>query len=247
MRLALIYNVWDDHDWLMQSINHHVNLAEGIIVVYSNTSNFGEISNQFNTGGVFYQLEPDLMLSPSENERRKRNYGLQLAKSQGYTHFLMIDADEFYDPVSFLAQKERIFKNDIAGTVCRTKVYFSKPTLTIGFDTTLVPFIHKLTPSLRFEWNTRYPYAFEGAKKDIRIDPTRQLNINSGVEMINLVMHHYSWVRKDYAKKIRNSSARINIERSTVLTDLSNAKAGYYCEFYGKHLEATSNPFNLCV
>jgi len=251
MKLAAIYTVWDDWDLLEHSIKNISPLVDYVIIAYSNISNFGELASTQKHWISFksdeYVFDPDLSRPAAYNERAKRNYGLHLAREGGFTHFIMLDADEFYEPEPFLKEKERIFKNNIAGTVCRTKVYFKEPTLTIGYDTTLVPFIHKITPSLRFEFNPRYPYAFEGPKREIRIDPTRQLNINSGVEWSDITMHHYSWVRSDYEKKIRNSSARANIERSTILTDLRNAKAGYFCEFYGKQLEATSNPFAVCL
>ena len=81
----------------------------------STISNFGE-----NGGGYFpdfrsetinfYTVEPDLKLLPAENERNKRNFGLQKAKELGYTHFLMMDADEFYEPSEFLKEKENPLK-----------------------------------------------------------------------------------------------------------------------------------------
>ncbi len=155
----------------------------------------------------------------------------------------MLDSDEVYDPKEFRLEKARIENGDFQGTVCRLKTYFKSPTLTIGYDTTLVPFIHKITPELKFEWNRAYPYAWEG--NNIRIDPTRQLNITSGVEMSEIVMFHYSWIRSDIKKKIRNSTARQNIERSTILEDYKNAEEGYFCKFYGKILIKEQNIFNI--
>jgi len=63
--------------------------------------------------------------------------------------------------------------------------------------------------------------------------------------MSPIIMHHYSYIRKDIQKKIRNSTARTNIERSTILTDLSQAEPGYFCQFYGKLLASTPNVFGL--
>ena len=250
MRLAAIFCVWDDYELLNRSIDNIWPLVDQVIVMYSIESNFGELSERpvplSDKPILAYPREPDFDLTPQQNERRKRNSGLEIARQLGFTHFIMCDSDEMYEPEAFLKEKEHIEKENITGTVCRTKVYFKRPDLTIGFDTTLVPFIHKITPDLRFEWNTKYPFAFEGPRKDIRIDPTRQLNITSGVEMSEIVMHHYSWIRKDFDKKIRNSTARQNIENSTILKDLLNAKPGYFCEFYGKTLEPSSDLFNLC-
>jgi hypothetical protein len=103
---------------------------------------------------------------------------------------------------------------------------------------------HGINKEMPFAWTSIDTLPFT-LKKQIRIDPTRQLNINTGIEWSDIFMHHYSWVRKDYGLKIRNSSARINIERSTITQNLLCAKDGYYCQFYGKHLTSCPNVFGL--
>lgn len=245
MKLCAIYNVWDDWGLLRESIKHIRPLVDGVIIIGSEKSNYGEVS-KIPSCWMDHELfirEPELH-HPMNCETDKRNYGLKIAREQGYTHFLMLDADEFYNPIDFeRAKKEFEVNPDLQGLVCRTQVYFKSPKLTIGLDTTLAPFIHKITPTLKHEFNKRYPFAWEG--HNIRIDPTRSLNINSGVEMSDIVMHHYSWVRSDYDKKIRNSTARANLEKSTIREDLVTAKEGYFCKFYGKVLHTVPNYFNL--
>lgn len=246
MRLAAIFNTWSDWDLLYHSTKNIRPLVDGIIIVASEKSNYGEVSEiptiWFNSDHVVIR-EPQFS-HPMNSETDKRNYGLQIAREQGYTHFLMMDSDEFYEPEPFLKEKQRFIDNpNINGLVCASQVYFKSPTLTIGLDTTRVPFIHKITPNLKHEFNRRYPYAWEA--RDIRIDPTRSLNINDGVEWSEIVMHHMSWIRKDYEKKIRNSTARANIEKSTIREDLLLAKDGYFCKFYGKVLSTAPNQFNL--
>lgn len=250
MRLAAIYNVWnDDTDLLGLSVQNMFPLVDGFIIVHSVKSNFGETSDRVlvftNENILKLKFEPDLTLAPSVNERYKRNAGLQKARELGYTHFIMMDADEFYQQYSFMVEKQRFIDNpDLLGMVCALKCYFKSPTLTVP-DKTLVPFIHKITHELCFTWNPNYPFAFEGVKREIRIDPTRQMNINSGVEWSDITMQHYSWVRSDVQKKIRNSTARQNIEKSTIVKDYIDAKAGYYCEFYKATIESCENLFNL--
>lgn len=245
MKLVCVYSVWDDYELLRISIENMMPLVDGFIIVASEKSNYGEVSPipEWLKDNVYIR-EPELS-NPMNCETDKRNYGLRLAKEQGYTHFIMCDADEFYNPVDFLREKQRFIDNpDLLGLVCATQVFFKSPCLTIGLDTTRVPFIHKITPDLHHSFNRKYPFAWEG--QDIKIDPTRSLNINSGVEWSNIVMLHYSWCRKDYAKKIRNSTARNNIERSTILQDLLQAKEGYKVKFYGdKVLHRVPNYFNI--
>lgn len=257
MKLAAIFCVWHDWDMLTYAVVNIRPVVDGVIIVASEKSNYGEESKIPNAWGSeasrlhnrvvgieWCRFEPTEGLPPRENETRKRNKGLSAAVFEGYTHFIMLDADELYDRKQFLAEKQRFIDNpDLAGLVCASRVYFKSPKLTIGLDRTLVPFIHKLTPTLRHEFNKNYPFAWEG--KNIRIDPTRSLNINSGVEWSPIIMEHYSWVRKDIEIKIRNSTARANIERSTIRKDFAQARENYYCEFYGKTLIRASVDFNI--
>lgn len=250
MKLGYAIIVWDDWEMCFNLIDHIKNnkLSDGIIVVYSEHSNYGEVSPRVYkdcSGVLFFQREPQFS-HPMNSETDKRNFALQKLKENGFTHFIITDSDEYYHPEDFLKEKQRFIDNpDLQGLVCATQVYFKSPTLTIGLDTTLVPFIHKITPTLKHEFNRRYPFAWKG--HEIKIDPTRSLNINSGVEWSDIVMHHYSWVRKDYAKKIRNSTARANIEKSTIRQDLEEAKEGYFCKFYQKTLHEAPNYFNLSL
>lgn len=248
MKLAAIFSVWDDFDLLMHSTKAIGPLVDVVIVIYSWGSNYGEqipVKSVAAWGNAYcFNFEPDLKKQPRENETDKRNFGLQKARELECTHFLTMDADEFYEPEPFLKAKERFLNEpDLAGLVCQCQTYFKSPRLTIGLDTTLVPFIHKLTPTIRHEFNKRYPFAWEG--NQIRIDPTRSLNINSGVERTDLIMHHYSWIRKDFNKKIRNSTARRNLERSTILNDLVLAKEGYFVQFYQRHLKRSTVDFGI--
>ncbi|HEU5290805.1 MAG TPA: hypothetical protein VFU05_09200 [Cyclobacteriaceae bacterium] len=244
MKLCAIYCVWGDYDLLYHSTENIRPLVDGVIIVASEKSNYGELHEIPFWGRDFLVNREPQFYHPMNSETDKRNYGLKIAREQGYTHFIMMDADEFYECEDVSREKQKfIDRPDLQGLVCRTRVYFKSPRLTIGFDTTLVPFMHKITPSLKHEFNRRYPFAWEG--HNIRIDPTRSLNINSGVEMCDTVMHHYSWVRKDYEKKIRNSTARQNIEKSTIREDLVLAKDGYKVKFYDKVLYTVENKFNL--
>lgn len=245
MKLCAIFNVWDDYDLLEHSVKNIRPLVDGVIIIASTKSNYGEYSaipDLFKTEELFIR-EPQFS-QPMNSETDKRNFGLKQARELGYTHFLTMDADEFYNPSEFLKAKER-FNNepDLQGLVCSLQCYFGKPTLTIGIEVTRVPFIHKLTETIKHEFNRRYPFAWEG--RDIKIDPTRSLSINEGVKWDETVMHHMSHIRKDYPKKIRNSTARDNLERSCILKDLQNAKPGYFCEYYKKELHEVPNYFNL--
>lgn len=247
MKLALVYIVWDDWQMLSHSIRNMRPLADGVIIVgstYSNHKEYSPIPDEFRNDELHVR-EPHFNI-PMHSETDKRNFALDIARKQGYTHFLMMDSDEFYEPEPFLKAKRRFLNSNLAGLVCPCMVYFGSPELTLGMDVTLVPFIHQITPMLKFEFNRRYPHAWDGNK--IRIDPTRSMNINSGVDYTgDVVMHHLSWVRDDYAKKIRNSTARVNLERSNILNQVVDAKEGDFIDFYGKRLTRCPNRFGIHV
>lgn len=262
MKTIAIYNVWSDWDLLELSMKNILPMVDGVLVVFSRNSNFGEFSpepldfmTRFDEPSKITMInaEPVPGKSAMQSETAKRNCGLHHAKILGYTHFLMMDADEFYVQDEIFADME-CFKSDpeLLGLVGKVKCYFRLPTLTIGYDVTLVPLIHKITPGLKFEFNRQYPFAWteiDGVafteKKRIRIDPTRAMNINSGVKWSSTTMHHFSWVRKDIMKKVRNSTARQNLEQSTIVKDYLDATAGKYCQFYKTKIESCENLFNI--
>lgn len=246
MRLVAIYNVWKDWDLLEYSLKNIRPLVDGVIIVGSEYSNFGEYSAipEAFINQDLYIREPQFKGNAAASETDKRNFGLDIARERGYTHFLTMDADEFYPPDQFNEAKQRFHvEPNLQGLVCQCETLFARPTLSIGLDVTLVPFIHKLTPTIRHEFNRNYPFAWIDGQ--IRIDPTRSLNINSGVERIEMAMVHASWIRKDYQGKINNSTAKANLERSTITEDLVSAKDGYFCKFYQKRLYTVENRFGI--
>lgn len=257
MKLAAIVNHWVDCEELLPFfIKNTLQWADALVIVVSDKSNTGEVKyvglSQHIYASVlsgakdvtFQKWSPDLNKSQRDNETDKRNFGLDAARFIGATHFVTCDTDEMYIPEEVNRIKELFDDTNLNGLVVPCQTYFAHPWLTIGRDTTLVPFIHKLNPDTRHEFNRSYPFAWIDGK--IRIDPTRSLNYTSGIiHTESVVMHHYSYIRRDMALKIRNSTARANIERSTILNDLACAKEGYFCQFYGKTLVRTDVDFGI--
>jgi hypothetical protein len=245
MKLCAVWTVWADYDLLEHSVENIAPLVDGIIIVASTKSNYGEVCEIPDKWKDKVMIHEPALLHPSHAETRKRNFGLDIARRTGYTHYLNLDADELYERKWFYEERKRFDKDpNLQGLVCASQVYVKSPTLTIGLDTTLVPFIHKITPTLKHEFNRSYPFAWEG--RNLRVDPTRSFNINSGVEWSSLIMHHYSHVRSDYARKIRNSTAKANLERMNLANKIVHLKEGDIFDLYpGKPLVRVPNRFAI--
>ncbi len=251
MRLAAIYNVWDGCELLkgsMLSIKDHVDL---IIIVYQDVSNFGEKYDPLPDMDIMDILEDTKIIfhkyilkveNGFSNETNKRNIGLQIARDNYCSHFLHLDCDEYYE--NFLEAKREYLEADKDGSVCKMFTYFKYPTLRFEQeDNYFVPFIHKIKPhSICGAKTFSYPYY---------VDPTRKVN-EANISLLKTRMHHFSWVRKDIysiERKIRNSSAKINIEKSQLLKDYysEDCKAGFYVTDFRQKLIEVENKFNINI
>jgi len=244
MKLAAIYNVWDGCELLKHSIDSIKKGVDLFIIVYQTKSNFGEEFNPLSeileaTEGlnvIRHKYDPPFIVG-FQNEVNKRNIGIDIAKQNGCTHFLNIDCDELYE--NFTEAKKLFIESGAEGSVCRLFTYFKLPTL--RFETAdgyFVPFIHKLNPDMAAGYMA-YPFY---------CDPTRGINCKNVVEL-PVFMQHYSWVRKDIERKCRNSSAKANIERGTMLKSYydPNCGPGYYVKDYEKNLIEVENYFGIQI
>ena len=244
MKLAAIYNVWDGVELLYGSMKFLKDEVDVFILVWQDKSNFGEAYNpmddfkipDFGCEVILVKYEP-VQNGGTTNEILKRNLGLQYAKDEGCTHFLHMDCDEYYQ--DFGALKQQFLASGAKGSVCKILTYFKKPTLRLeALDNYFVPFIHELQPET-IAGVRQYPFY---------VDPTRRINTNDVICM-DAPMHHYSWVRKDIERKVRNSSAKVNIERSQLLQDYysDETKAGYFLKDYGQKLVEVDDLFGIDI
>jgi len=215
MKLSAIVNLWDSEELLLGSMRCLKESVDLFVIVWQDVSNWGEkydptktlplfeINRDFNV--FWHKFTPNLMNggSGSTNERTKRNIGLEIAKAEGCTHFMHVDCDEYYQ--NFAEAHQMYIESGHRGSVVRLHTYFKLPTLRLEQDENyFVPFIHELRPDSECVKGFEYPF---------RVDPTRRVNEKDVVEL-PAFMEHYSYVRKDIGRKIRNSSAKKNLEIS---------------------------------
>lgn len=117
------------------------------------------------------------------------------------------------------------------GSVCKMWTYFKKPTWRLeNPENYYVPFIHRLTIN-----------TFVGPQYPFYVDRTRRVNQMDVVEL-PFMMHHYSWVRKDINRKVRNSSAK---NLSQHLDEYNTAEVGRRLRMYDQKLIEVPNYFNI--
>lgn len=240
-KLSAIYNVWDGDELLKGSIDCIKDHVDVIIIVYQNISNFKEkyapaveFAKQY--GAYLIEYKPSAY-DGWHNEAKKRQIGIEKAKELGCTHFLLMDCDEYYKPEEF---KNAIQYSD-KGTVCKMWTYFKSPTLRLEIpEGYYVPFVHPLKRDTHVMFSM-YPFY---------VDRTRAVNDRDIVEIPESIcmMHHYSWVRSDIGKKIRNSSAQGIIKNNGIISDYnSDLKGGDFLESYNQKLIEVPNIFNINV
>lgn len=253
MKLVSIINAWVDAiELLPYCLKNHLEFCDHVIVVWSIKSNHGHYDDSMlkficgypNDGRVtFHQLEPLYKQLPRVNETRKRNYGIDVARESGFTHFIVADQDELYKPEEIEQDKKRMIECDLNGLVSGLRVYISKPTL-YTTDHTLVATIQKLGPKTYVGNFREYPYAVDAAGK-AHIDPSRRPSHTSKVVFSNTMMHHYSWVRKNIDLKIENSTANLKRSRDVIYEEIRNIKPGYISQLYHQPIYESENYFNI--
>ena len=213
-RWGVSYSVFDGEELLEASIKSIRPEVDYVNVVYQNISWYGnkgaprlrEFLDRLKEKGLIDEIiffAPDLKRSPGQNERAKRQVGLQAVRQAGCTYYMPMDCDEFYFTDELSKAKEYIVENNITHSFCPQKHYGATPTLlqlNIHKFNCYVSFFSKLNSRSRLTKNKRIP---------CHTDPSRTLNHHFKAKyyvLHNVCMHHMSNVRKDIAKKYANTS-----------------------------------------
>lgn len=233
MKLGASYNVFDGTELLRESILSIRDNVDHISVVYQEISNHGNQTTENLTDLMMDLLEeglindvlyynPDLKLSAAQNELNKRNLGYLNSYEQGCTHHISMDCDEFYDSVQFSEAKKYIEQHDIDSSACSMYTYYkNNKTVLWPIETYYVPFIYKI----------RSVFMYSFIQFPVLVDPTRRIIPGNFYKFDNetLMMHHFSYVRKDINAKLSNSSAKVNWNREAenkVIECYNNWKQG---------------------
>jgi glycosyltransferase involved in cell wall biosynthesis len=230
-RLGVSYNVFDGTELLRDSILSIRDSVDHISVVYQDISNMGnagdpgltdlimDLVHEGLVDDVMYYI-PDLTQLPSTNEINKRNMGYINSYEHACTHHISMDVDEFYEKEQFREAKKIIYEKDFDSSACHLLTYYKNNTTIVWPpESYYVPFIYKIRPGLMYS-RMVWP---------VTVDPTRRIAPGNIMIFEDIVMHHFSYVRKDLVSKLKNSSANSNFTPSgtkMVIEHFENWKPG---------------------
>lgn len=225
MKLGVAYNIFDSLELLPYSIKSIYDNVDVIVLVYSNMSNdlqieshrdisiyLNKIKQNIDTENKVVVVRDDPIYIQGEfirsfNELHKRNFGLDVLKQKKCTHCMLMDCDELYVTSEFNKIKQHIIDDDVTNTTVELYNYYKFPEVQYrDANNTYVSFISKLDYEAELQWNNRPGI--------INIDPTRKLFYRDDkiehIDINNISMHHFSWLRRNMRMKIITSSACVN-------------------------------------
>ena len=239
MKLGISLNFFNGEEHLVPSLKSVRGVADHINVIVQYTSNAGnEISTEaikqlqdaINQGLVDKVIEykPDFRKTRQKNEMDKRRLGLREVKLQRCTHFLGMDADEFYRPKELQWAMHEIEKHNYTVSTVGSFFHIKRP-IYRSRDTTNVPFIAKVN-FLTAIGKGNYPAQ--------NVDPTRIIrNIRKHhreFEVSEVAMYHMNFVRSDFSSKFRNTSTTDSTFLETVEDRILKWSIGQDFDFPGK-------------
>jgi hypothetical protein len=211
MRLGVAYNFFNAEEHLLASLRSVRNAVDFIVIIYQTVSNAGDIwtdeahtaleaAVSSNLADMAIEYTPDAGLSRQENELKKRKLGLAQCRTARCSHFLSMDADEFYRHSELEESKSIILRDCLTRTTVSSLFHLQRPVYR-SLDTTNVAFI------CRLDWLTRigvpkYPAPMVDPTRKVGTFPGRHTHFGSET----VAMYHMNFVRKNFASKLRNTS-----------------------------------------
>ena len=191
-------------------------------------------------------VTPEEVLRAKSYETLKRQSTLDKARSLGATHYLSMDADEFYVKSQFDEAKAQIIEDDLDATAVKYINYLT-PTLNQGLSKFKVPFIYKIGPKSR---HSAMQFMFGD------IDPTRGIyddlyEKDRTFSPDVIVMHHMEMLRSDLLGKYKASSRffRNRSDLTILAEDIQLAQKNRQLQFraihFGDSLSGLNKKFEL--
>ena len=253
MKLAACFTIWNGLELLNGAINQIREDVDVIVLGWQWKSNKGEISQiieefleQYNGDAKVHLMEfvPDFKKTTKENELDKHNLLIDECISLGCSHFLLMAADHYYEPEQFRSAKNKIELQDFTVTFSEMFTYYKHPTWRMDpVESYMMPFILKIEKGTRFMFRGNYPEIVDPA---VKIFPIRSPYTFKKSE---LMLHHFSMIRKDIQNKFNNAAASIRWSPEKIkgfVDEYNKAKPGDHISYFkGRRIIKVKNFFDI--
>ena len=245
MKLAACYTVFNGVELLEHAINSVKDHVDEIIIGFQTVSNYGneckdilDFMDRFPDYNYF-NYEPDLTVDSKTNEKRKHQKLIEFARSKNCTHFFLSATDHFYKEDEILYAINVVLTTGVRTTYSKMITYFKEPTLRLEpLEEYYMPFICSTSVNI-------------GSMSPVLVDPACSFRPFAPYYVFKeeeVLMHHFSWIRKDIRNKLENAAAKVNwLDRIEEFIDkYNNFKLGNKFPYYPKHkIVETEDIFNL--
>ena len=245
MRLAACYTVFNGVELLEHAINSVKDHVDEIIISFQTVSNYGNECKDILKfmarfpSYTYFNYEPDLKVDSKTNEKRKHQKLIEFARSKNCTHFFLSATDHFYKEDEILYAINVVLTTGVKTTYSKMITYFKEPTLRLEpLEDYYMPFICSTSVNI-------------GSMSPVLVDPACSFRPFAPFHVFKeeeVLMHHFSWIRKDIRNKLENAAAKVNwldkIEE--FIERYNNFKLGDRFPYYPKHkIVETEDIFNL--
>ena len=227
MKLGISYNIFDGEEMLPFALKNLRPYADFMVVVYQNTSNFGNKNpnllptlEKLKEDGLIDKLflyEPEMKYnkkgdlswtSGTLNEIEKREIGLKICRANGCDTYMTLDCDELYDHKQFEWAMIDFEQGGYDTSFTNLLTYYKLPTMELTpYEKWYQPLFYKIKKDTKFEMQHNYP---------VNIDRTKM--VKAGHAKIytrsEIQQYHYAYLRNNLKSKVNNSSAQSDKQSS---------------------------------
>ena len=234
MKIGVSINLFNSEELLEQCLQNIRDIADIIVVVYSNISNFNTdkkdlkplldelISKKLIDKSIEYiPTFNNCINNGATNEINKRNIALEFLKKNYCNYILDMDCDEFYEKEKLMESIKYINYMGYDSAFCNLRTYYKFADCEIiPLENYYVPCIYKIQQNSKFELIEKFNFPVD-------CDQTRKIKTKYPYVFSRneLEMHHFSYVRKDIesiTSKYKNSSCIVDYDNLIFNENINN-------------------------
>lgn len=233
MKLIALYTVFNGTELLDGSIARIIDHVDEILVCYQTVSNTGIKSleplewiksSRYQNRIKFIEWNPNLSKSTKQNEVDKHNFMLSFARRSGFSHYLLMACDHYYDTNQFADAIHKLIQSPVDVTATQMYTYYKQINWRLEpIEDYCMPFICKIRDGVYFHYGLKYPVKTDPSVVMTKCDSFRLFSESE------IMLHHYSMIRVDIKNKFANAAASIRWKPEQIerfISEYENAQPG---------------------